>query len=82
MNEAIDYNKLARAITPLHPEALWDRQDVANYLRRSKSFVEKLVLEPSFPKGIKINGGNHVYRAKDVMKWVETPQGRKRENAV
>jgi hypothetical protein len=86
----IDYDKLADAVAKklaqhtlnFHPDALWTPEDVALYLRKSKSYIyQSVISKPDFPAMIRIdsNTRHKLYRAGEVMAWVTRPVGRPRK---
>lgn len=55
--------------------ALWDTNDIANYLHRSKDRVySDIVCLPSFPKPIRLpvkGRAQALYKAREVIAWTE-----------
>jgi hypothetical protein len=56
---------------------LWDVETIALYLKRNKQVVRDRITQlPDFPAAIRLptagsRGGNALYRAKEVIEWVE-----------
>ncbi|KWO06216.1 hypothetical protein WM26_31025 [Burkholderia cepacia] len=77
-------DELARKIASrLAPHALWDLEEVAEYLHRSAQHTRQwIVTLDGFPRPIRIPSGKSaaerahpLWRAKDVIVWVESHIG-------
>lgn len=80
MNEAIDYAKLAdeiiKRMPPTGDDDLWCVADIALYMRKSKDYVYRYITnDHTFPRGLKIAGGNKVWYVKDVKQWCKNSAG-------
>lgn len=67
----------APSSSPLQPIsiALWDTNDIANYLKRSRDRVyNDIVCLPGFPKPIRLpvkGRAQALYKAREVIAWTE-----------
>lgn len=51
---------------------LWDGELIGKYLNRSKRHVlERVVIQPTFPKAIRMPKAQPLWKAKEVIAWVE-----------
>jgi hypothetical protein len=74
-------NRLTKPTIPLSID-LWDVSTIAQFLKRSDSQVrERVTCLPDFPKAIRLpsqNGRGHpLYKATEVIAWVESLQEKK-----
>ena len=82
MSEAAELAKtlgpaLAQVAALMVPKALWSLDDIAVQLGRSIRLVRGYAARPDFPKAIRIAGSGHpLYKAKEVMAWVDKWQER------
>lgn len=71
--------RMRRLPVPLDVE-LWGIEDIAAYLKRSRSHVQQRYCPlPGFPRAIRLPGGGHpLYRASEVIEWAERHRDRRR----
>ena len=69
-------DQLARRRIPTEL-ALWNYEDIAEYLRRSRNTVmNRIAVLPDFPRAIRIKGGHPLYEAREVIAWAKKHKGR------
>lgn len=86
VTEFVDVQQLAAELAERLPQPfplsvqLWTGDMVAQYLHKDPRYVkEKMLVKPDAPKAIRMYGAGHpLYKALDVISWVEKYQEKAR----